>query len=133
MVIPSIVVFSAAVRIESNSHCTLINVMLRISTFNIKWMIQPMFIIRYRRICEIGVRELVPGQGAVTKYPDERAGVILSSVPIVHRAINHSVPRYVVTSILDGFIKSLNNQKLSPTTGMHLKDIVNYLNLVHPG
>ena len=92
-----------------------------------------MFIIRYRRICEIGVRELVPGQGAVTKYPDEGAGVILSSVPIVHRAINHSAPRYVVTSILDGFIKSLNNQKLSPTTGMHLKDIVNYLNLVHPG
>ena len=63
-----------------------------------------MFIICYGRICEIGVRELVPGQGAVAKYLDERAGVILSSVPIVHRAVNHCVPRYVVTSILDGFI-----------------------------
>ena len=63
-----------------------------------------MFVIRYRRICEIWVRELVPGQGAVAKYLDERAGVLLSSMPIVHRAVNHSVPGYVVTSILDGFI-----------------------------
>ena len=63
-----------------------------------------MLIIRYRGICEIWVWELVPGQGAVTKYLDEGAGVLLSSMPIVHRAVNHSVPRYVVTSILDGFI-----------------------------
>ena len=59
-----------------------------------------MLIISYGRVRKIGVWELVPGQGSVTKYLDERGGVILSSMSIVHCAIDHSVPGYVVILVL---------------------------------
>ena len=71
-------------------------------------MIEPMFIISYWRISKIGMWEFVPRQGSMTKYLDECGLLILSTVTIIHSAIQYCIAWYVVVLVLKivmGFAK----------------------------